>query len=242
MAKPSSVILWEGVSFFDGKTPIVVIATGLRRASKNVKTGAMIQTWILRADMHPHAAVVDGQDFATCGTCPHRAGAGCYVDVAKAPAAIWKAYRRGTIPHATDADRERIRSMPLRIGSYGDPGAVPLSGWAHVTTTGQRRTGYTHAWRQREDLRNFCMASADSAAESHVARAKGWRTFRVINPHDDVDGAARLGEIECLSESRGLSCVDCGLCHGKHENSAKASIFIKAHGAKAGAVGLAILQ
>lgn len=242
MAKPNSVILWEGPSFFDGKTPIVVVATGLRRGSQNTKTGAMIQTWILRSDVHPHAAVVEGQDFATCGTCPHRAGAGCYVDVAKAPASVWKAYRRGAIPHATDADRERIRSMPLRIGSYGDPGAVPVAVWKLVVSDGQRRTGYTHAWRTRPDLAPLCMASADSAAESHVARSQGWRTFRVVNPHDDVDGAARPGEFECLSESRGLSCVDCGLCHGSGEKAARASIFIAAHGKKASRVGLAILQ
>lgn len=241
MPKPNSVVLWEGPSFFDGITPIVVVASGLRRGSKNVKTGAMVQTWILRADEHPLTAVVRGQDFGTCGTCPHRAGAGCYVDVAKAPASIWKAFKAGRIPAATEADRERIRSMPLRIGSYGDPGAVPSAVWRLVIADGQRRTGYTHAWRTRPDLQPLCMASADSAAEGHVARAAGWRTFRVIGG-DDVDVGARPGEIECLAESRGKNCIDCGLCHGKHDRGAKASIFINAHGAKAGRVGLAIIQ
>lgn len=41
MAKPNSVVLWEGPSFFDGATPIVVVASGLRRGSKNAKTGAI---------------------------------------------------------------------------------------------------------------------------------------------------------------------------------------------------------
>jgi heterodisulfide reductase subunit C len=86
------------------------------------------------------------------------------------------------------------------------------------------------------------MASADSAAEHHVARAAGWRTFRVINAGDDVDAGARPGEIECLAESRGKSCVDCGLCHGSGPKAARASIYIAAHGAKASRVGLAILQ
>lgn len=237
----NSVVLWEGPSLFDG-APLVVVATGLRRGSRNVKTGAMVQTWILRVSENPVASVKSGADSSNCGTCPHRSGAGCYVDVSRAPLAVWRSYQRGAIPHATEADRARIRSLPLRIGSYGDPGAVPLAVWEQVTATGQRRTGYTHAWRARPDLAGLCMASADSAAESHVARAAGWRTFRVINANDDVDAGARPGEIECLAESRGRSCIDCGLCHGKHATSAKASIFIAAHGSKSARVGLAILQ
>jgi len=237
----NSVILWEGPSEFDG-APVVVIATGLRRGSRNAKTGAMVQTWILSVDDNPVSAVKHGRDATTCGTCPHRAGAGCYVDVSRAPLAVWRSYKAGRVPHATDADRARIRAMPLRIGSYGDPGAVPASVWHDVTTDGQRRTGYTHAWRTRPDLQGLCMASADSAAEHHVARAAGWRTFRVINSGDDVDAGARPGEIECLAESRGRSCVDCGLCHGSGPKAAKASIYIAAHGAKASRVGLAILQ
>jgi hypothetical protein len=236
----NSVVLWEGPSLFDG-AQLVVIATGLRRGSRNAKTGAMVQTWILRVDTNPVSSVKTGADASNCGGCPHRAGAGCYVDVSRAPLAVWRSYQRGAIPHATEADRARIRALPLRIGSYGDPGAVPLAVWQDVTTQGQRRTGYTHAWRSRPDLAGLCMASADSAAESHVARAAGWRTFRVIGA-DDVDAGARPGEIECLAESRGKSCIDCGLCHGKHATSARASIFIAAHGAKSSRVGLAILQ
>jgi hypothetical protein len=237
----SSVEIWRGASLFD-KAPIVVLATGLRRGSRNAKTGAMVQTWILRTDVDPVSAVKSGEDDTTCGTCPHRAGAGCYVDVSRAPLSVWRSWRAGRIPRATDADLARIRSLPVRIGSYGDPGAVPVFVWESITAEGQRRTGYTHAWRTRPDLQNFCMASADSAAEHHVAQSQGWRTFRVISPVDDVDMGARPGEIECLAESRGKSCIDCGLCHGSGPKAAKASIFIQAHGAKASRVGLAILQ
>jgi hypothetical protein len=237
----NSVELWRGASSFDGKA-IVVIATGLRRASRNAKTGAMVQTWILAADENPVAAVKNGTDDTTCGTCPHRAGAGCYVDVSRAPLAVWRSWKSGRIPRATPQDLAHIRTMPLRIGSYGDPGAVPVAVWQAVVSEGQRRTGYTHAWRTRPDLQGLCMASADSAAEHHIAKSQGWRTFRVINAGDDVDAGARPGEIECLAESRGKSCVDCGLCHGSGPKAAKASIYIAAHGAKASRVGLAILQ
>jgi hypothetical protein len=42
---PNGVILWEGASAIDG-APIVVIATGLKRGSRNGKTGAQVQTFI----------------------------------------------------------------------------------------------------------------------------------------------------------------------------------------------------
>ena len=58
-------IIYEGRSAID-RAPIVVILTGLK-PSKNSKTGAMLQTWILRADMHPLEALRTGADRAICG-------------------------------------------------------------------------------------------------------------------------------------------------------------------------------
>ena len=52
MPNPNGRILYEGPSMLDG-APIVVIATGFAERSGNDKTGAMIQTWILRADIPP---------------------------------------------------------------------------------------------------------------------------------------------------------------------------------------------
>ena len=52
MDMPHGAVLWRGKSRID-KSPIVVIATGLRESTANKKTGAMLQTWILRSDMPP---------------------------------------------------------------------------------------------------------------------------------------------------------------------------------------------
>jgi hypothetical protein len=60
MKKPSGVILYQGPSLLDG-APIVVIATGLN-ASSNSKTGDMVQTHIIRADMLPMDAIYNGED------------------------------------------------------------------------------------------------------------------------------------------------------------------------------------
>ena len=92
------MIVYRGPSAIDGRE-IVVILTGLqtRRGSKNAKTGELIQSWILRADVEPHTAVKTGDDASVCGQCPHRpllasmlARAGlpsspCYVRTGEAP-------------------------------------------------------------------------------------------------------------------------------------------------------------
>jgi hypothetical protein len=90
MKKPSGVILYQGPSLLDG-APIVVIATGLD-SSSNGKTGDMVQTHIIRADLSPLAAIQEGKDSSICGDCFHRGdGTGkhrtCYVTVYQAQTA-----------------------------------------------------------------------------------------------------------------------------------------------------------
>jgi hypothetical protein len=68
---PNSAIIWEGPSMLDG-APIIVIATGLAQDSQNTKTGNLIQTWIMRADVDPMRAIREGLDASICGDCKHR--------------------------------------------------------------------------------------------------------------------------------------------------------------------------
>ena len=88
-AMANGLVLHEGPSPIDGE-PIVSIAT---LHSNNRKTGDMVQIWILRQDMAPMEAIKSGGDRSICGGCPHR-GTGtkrsCYVNVFRAPAAIWQ--------------------------------------------------------------------------------------------------------------------------------------------------------
>ena len=69
--RPLGLILFDGPSMIDGE-PIVVIATGFKRSSANPKTGDMLQTWILRRDVAPFAAIHNGADASICGDCPLR--------------------------------------------------------------------------------------------------------------------------------------------------------------------------
>lgn len=235
--RPTSAVIFEGPSRLDG-APIVVVVTGLGAGSTNRKTGAMLQTYILRADVDPVAAVRSGADASVCGDCPLRAtvagtaqGRGCYVNIGQGPLAVWRAYRAGRYPRRSPFGLGAGRAV--RVGTYGDPAAAPASLW-HVLTLGARRvTGYTHQWRRPEaaGLRALCMASVETAAQADAAHAAGWRTFRIV-----AGVAPALGEIECLSDARGIACESCGLCNGAGFDGERArvkSIVIMAHGSGA---------
>ena len=250
----NGVILYEGPSLIDG-APIVVIATGLKKPSKNAKTADMVQTWILRKDIHPKYAVRSGDDVSICGECPHRMREHaepdgstktlrtCYVNM-RTPITVWSCYKRGGYAHATVEHVRTIRSRHVRLGSYGDPAAVPFGVWKLIKPAKDRhRTGYTHQWDWPgvdKRLKQLCMASADSEQERERAQAQGWRTFEVRPLGAD---APERG-FQCPSDpalETHKSCEDCGACHGA-PRGVKASPWIYAHGPSKKRVGLNILQ
>jgi hypothetical protein len=239
MKKHTGYTLYKGPSLIDG-SPIVVIATV---ESRNVKTGNMVQTWILRADMAPMAALA-GADESICGACPHRPslGGACYVDVSRAPSQVFKAYARGAYPDISDTP-EAIAAIAagrkVRLGAYGDPMAVPVGVWSALTAQAAGHTGYTHQWQSPEryapsqfaGVLRLCMASADTPAELAKARALGFRTFRVRMADEPL--APR--EFACPASPEGgdkATCATCMACNGSARPSA-ASPAIVVHGSKA---------
>tara|TARA_R110002020_G_scaffold122066_3_gene277307 strand:+ start:1320 stop:2066 length:747 start_codon:yes stop_codon:yes gene_type:complete len=231
-----SYIIYDGPSQIDG-LPIVAIA---QVKSGNRKTGDMVQTWILRSDIDPITASRTGADSSICGDCIHKGKPSnkatgwakdrtCYVNLLFAPNGVFKAYQRGAYEVAQGHDAIRAIGLlrGVRLGSYGDPCAVPNYIWESLTSGADFVTAYTHG--AINPMPQTIMTSADNATQARNAWDKGERTFRVVSALDQL---IKGKEVLCpASDEAGnrATCASCKLCGG---NSVKAkSVAIVAHGA-----------
>lgn len=246
------IVIYLGPSMLDGSPIVVLASTG----SKNVKTGSMVQTWIMRADMHPSEASARKADSAVCGQCPrrHSLGGDCYVQIVHAPRSVWEAWDRAGKPGENWADHAEIVRLQadagasgLRLGSYGDPMAVPFQVWQDLIDALQpkKTVGYTHQWDTQTAwendfapsesyawFRSRLMASCDSVNDQIRANVFGWRTFTAIPAGSD----APSGSIQCPATTSDRTCEDCGACDGA-DRPGKASVFLYEHGMRSLAKG-----
>lgn len=243
-SQSSSFILWEGDSPYFGeparRAPLVLIATGVNGESDNPKTGPMVQTWLLRRDMHPSLAINSGEDEATCNGCPLRpylvraSGAKpgekppqCYVNSGQAINQIWTTYKENKYPKLARRSFKRIfGGRTVRLGSYGNFSNVPLAVIAAICEAA-KWTMYEHNWRNAPWLIPYAMASVSSVEEKVEANLLGWRTFRVKRPEDDV----LPDEVYCPADeerTRPVTCHKCLLCCGT-ERAAR-NVCINDHG------------
>lgn len=225
----NSLILYEGVSLLDNKTPIICILTGLNDRSSNTKTGDMLQTWILLQDTAPHIAVKERKDSPICGNCKYSGGNGCYVKTFQAPNNIWKSWKNNRYRFFEDKDFGKIKGRILRCGSYGDPAAIPYIVWFNLLRFVDGHTGYTHQALSLDDKWKFLMASADTPAERLAMQLAGWRTFSTIPSMDNMPD----NEIICPATEEGgykATCNTCKLCSGNKTKGKNINVVV--HGAK----------
>ena len=222
-------IIYNGPSLLDGK-PIVVIAT---YSNRNTKTGKVVQTYILRSDINPLEASKTGQDFSICGSCPMRGevttdpkrkiakGRKCYVNLGQGVLIVFKSYKRGV--YSEGDPRTMGRDRFVRVGTYGDPAAVPSEVWDELLAECETWTAYTHQKPWRPDI---AMQSADSYDEAKAHWANGRRTFRVIVDLGDIDKTKETLCPASKEAGRRVQCTACKLCKG---SSLAKSIAIVEH-------------
>jgi hypothetical protein len=211
---------------------VVIIAT---QASQNRKTGKSVQLWILDATMHPVESRRSGNDAVNqCQGCSFASGNGCYVN-ANPLSSIWRKFQRGGYPALVMGSPEWDEFFTtefVRFGAYGNPSLIPLEMVKDIASKARRITGYFHDWHlmppdKAQAYGQFFMASTE-VSNYQTAQSLGLRTFSVV-PH-----AMPATGIECLADSKGMTCKQCGLCDGNRRTDLRSKplphIFITAHG------------
>ena len=216
-------IAYEGPSIIDG-APIVVILNKINDASKNGKTGDIVQSFIIRSDVNPVEALKTGADVSICGDCVHRPITAketgeppCYVNVGRSVLAVYNAYKRGRYVRADPATIARaLAGKIVRIGTYGDGAAAPVKMWTKITRYAAGVRGYTHQWQNKgfdhASWAPLAMASADTLEQAALANLYGMRVFRV-----SVGVDKQPGETVCPASAEAgkkSTCAKCTLCSG----------------------------
>lgn len=229
MTRPNGLVLQEDPTR-------VVIVTGLARPSQNLKTGPMLQIWILHRNQSPLQAIDSGADREVCGSCPLRGlygkERGCYVQLGQAPEAIFRAYQRGSYP-AWDGSLDPFQGQAIRFGAYGDPAFIDRTTVERLTSVANTWSGYTHQWRDQTHAwtRRYFMASCDTIQDRRDAEALGFRWFGLHVPGTDSGDIERTtdGAVQCPADQGLNTCSECSLCRGT--TSGAKSIWIPPHGA-----------
>jgi hypothetical protein len=237
-------IIYRGPSQIDG-APIVVVCV-FREKGSNAKTGAMLQTYILPDTDLPIMEVMRlGLDVSVCGGCVHRysydangvmiAGTRtCYVNLGQGVRVVLEGVQTSRYTDLSDnvaAIAELGADRMVRLGTWGDPAAVPAETWAQLLSCSLGHTGYTHQWRSERiagDLAGVVMASCETADDVARAARKGFSgSFRVLpvgelpSPSAFCPASAEAGKI--------ATCADCGRCNGLG-----GAVEIVAHGSMSG--------
>ena len=226
----SSGIIYQGPSLIDG-APIVVIATYSKR---NKKTGLMVQTYIIRADMNPLEASKTGADVSICGTCQHRGipttdpvakqakKRTCYVILGQGVLVTYKAFLRGVYKPQDAASIGRGRMV--RVGTYGDPAAVPGEVWDALLSEAAGWTAYSHQAGYRPGM---AMQSADTYAQALAFWEAGARTFRVVQDVAEIDLAREVMCPASKEAGKRTTCEACKLCAGLATRSPKSVAIVQ---------------
>ena len=141
---------------------------------------------------------------------------------------VYKSFHNGKYPVASNQDIIDIGSnRPVRLGTYGDPAAVPRQVWDLLLTNATGHTGYSHQNNIKDSYTDITMTSVDSEDEARLAWSRGERTFRVM---DVKEQPVKGKEILCpASKEAGQKtvCELCKLCSGSQIN--KRSVAIMKH-------------
>jgi len=209
------------------------VITGFKTKSNNRKTGEMVQTYLLDKATLTSEPKVFG---AKCAACPMVSK--CYVnhDKMSVRRTIKKLLNGENTSYkfsSLDEVLPLLRGERVRLGTYGDPSALPLEDMKKICETSDGWTGYTHFFKEIDSNYSlYLMASVESLGGELLAHTLGYLTFRVLLKEDEtLEVGAK--SIQCLNVPNdktlvSLQCVDCLLCSGT-SGRGKKSVYIEEH-------------
>ena len=118
-------------------------------------------------------------------------------------------------------------NRPVRLGTYGDPAAVPRNVWDLLISESTGHTGYSHQSKIKDSYSDICMHSVEDKKQAIAAWKDGKRTFRIIQSVDEI---IKGKEVLCPASKeagRKSVCELCKLCSGSELK--KRSVAIVQH-------------
>ena len=230
MPLPQGIVFYNGPSEIDGK-PIIAVATGFKSKSDNPKTGPVIQTYILPKHAIPTQCRKDGTITSVCGDCKMQKLKMCYTNMKHGSNQIFKSWKNGRYEKLSMHNYLNFWHKTVRMGSMGDPAAVPIEVWEKIMKIAGSVVGYSHQWRRcHQKLQQWCMASVDTTKEQREAQRMGWRTFRIRLPQESI----QKNEFMCPASNEAGNKTTCNKCLGcgGHGSKAKRNVCIVVHGEK----------
>ena len=209
------------------------VITGFKKTSNNRKTGEMLQTYLLNKSTLTSEPKIFG---AKCSACPMVSK--CYVnhDKQSVRRTIKKLLNGENTSYKFSSLQEvlpLLRGQFVRLGTYGDPSALPIEDLKKITAASDGWTGYTHFFKEIDsDYSLYLMASVESLEGELLAHALGYLTFRVLLKEDETLEVS-YSSIQCLNVENEktlvtLQCVDCLICSGT-KGRGKKSVYIEEH-------------
>jgi hypothetical protein len=196
--------------------------------SGNRKTGDMIQTYMLDKER----LISEPKTFgAKCEACPMLKK--CYVSrdklsVRKAIVKLTKGESTSYAFATLDDVLPLLSGRLIRLGTYGDPSAIPLDDLARICDAAKGHTGYTHFWREIDaDYSAYLMASCETLSDELLANGLGYRAFRVLLDDQETHETSAKS-VQCLNASVNLTCAECLLCSGS-QGKGSSNIYIHEH-------------
>ena len=208
--------------------PSFYLAFTALNGSNNRKTGDMVQTYLIDKER----LISEPKTFgAKCEACPMVNK--CYVSRDKL--SVRKALVKLTQGEATsyafatlDEVLPLLQGRLIRLGTYGDPSAIPLRDLARICESAKGHTGYTHFWREVDaDYSAYLMSSCESLSDELLSNALGYRAFRVLLDDQETHETTQKS-VQCLNASVGLTCAECLLCSGT-KGKGSSNIYIHEH-------------